>query len=192
MTAISDALALQAWADAFHAQRGQLPWSFSRPRPLDSAAVARQLSELGRLISELGDEVLLRAEAGPAPGGRQARVVTGFASAMRPAGKAASALGEVAHQLAFLDQTEHLRDQPDARDAREAAVHVIAAALGAANHALHEAARSLRAAAATVAPPSVRVQAARSRSTNPIAASGPLPSTDTTTAPVPGRIARGR
>ncbi|WP_283521559.1 hypothetical protein [Streptomyces sp. H27-C3] len=190
-TPVSDALALRATASAFDAQRGKLPVSGDLHRSPDSVAVARQISELGTLISSLGDEVLFRVteqDQGP----DSARVVTSCAAAVGPAGEAASALGAVAHQLSFLNQTEHLHDQPDARDAREAAARVTDDALSMANTALREAADSLHAASAAVSPPSARLQAARSRSTT--AAPAPVSSPHA----VPGaaapvdRIARGR
>ncbi|MFJ5105116.1 hypothetical protein [Streptomyces sp. NPDC088554] len=119
-TPVSDALALRATASAFDAQRGKLPIPGDPHRSPDSAAVARQISELGTLISNLGDEVLFRV-VDQDQEAHTARVITSFAAAVGPASEAASALGAVAHQLSFLNQTEHLRDQPDAMDAREAA-----------------------------------------------------------------------
>ncbi|WP_078623129.1 hypothetical protein [Streptomyces prunicolor] len=163
-TPIADALALRATASVFDAQRRKLPGPGGLHRSPDSVAVAKQISELGQLITDLGDEVLFRAAA-QGQEAHAARVITSFAAAVRPAGEAASALGAVAHQLSFLHQTEHLGNQPDARDAREAAARVMDDALGAADTALREAADSLRAASATVTPPAVRLQAARHRST---------------------------
>ncbi|MGW7730870.1 hypothetical protein [Streptomyces canus] len=176
---LSDALALRATASAFDAQRGKLPVPADPHRSPDAVAVARQISELGKLITELGDEVLLRA--------------TNFAAAVEPAGEAASALGAVAHQLAFLNQTASLLDQPDARDAREAAVQVMEEALATADAALHDGANSLHSASATVSRPSVRLQAARSRSATIAPAPGSPPPGGTTAVAAPSdRIARGR
>ncbi|MEV5679648.1 hypothetical protein [Streptomyces sp. NPDC052179] len=190
-TPVSDALALRATASAFDAQRGKLPVPGDPHRSPNSVAVARQISELGALINGLGDEVLFRA-VDQDQESRSARVITGFAAAVGPAGEAASALGAVAHQLAFLNQTEHLRDQPDARDAREAAVRVTEDALGVADTALREAADSLHAASATVSPPLVRLQAARSRSATAGLASA-SPSLAGPGAPAPAdQITRGR
>ncbi|MEU6405517.1 hypothetical protein [Streptomyces sp. NPDC046985] len=190
-TPVSDALALRATASAFDAQRGKLPIPGDPHRSPNSVAVARQISELGALISGLGDEVLFRT-VDEDQESRSARVITRFAAAVGPLGEAVSALGAVAHQLAFLNQTEHLRDQPDARDAREAAVRVTDDALGAADTALREAADSLHAASATVSPPSVRLQAARSRSaTAGLASASPSPAVPGAAAPA-DRIARGR
>ncbi|WP_327748053.1 hypothetical protein [Streptomyces europaeiscabiei] len=191
-TPISDALALRATASTFDAQRGKLPVPGDPRRSPDAVAVARQISELGKLIANLGDEVLFRA-AGQDQAPHTARVITSFAAAVEPAGEAASALGAVAHQLAFLNQTESLRDQPDARDAREAAVRVMEDALATADAALRDGANSLHAASATVSPPSVRLQAARSRSTTAVPAMGQLPSGVTTVvASSSDRLARGR
>ncbi|MDX3585603.1 hypothetical protein [Streptomyces europaeiscabiei] len=189
---ISDALALRATASAFDAQRGKLPVPGDPHRSPDAVAVARQISELGKLITDLGDEVLFRAaDHDQAP--HTARVITSFAAAVEPAGEAASALGAVAHQLAFLNQTERLRDRPDARDAREAAVRVMEEALATTDAALRDGANSLHSASATVSPPSVRFQTARSRSTTATPAPGQLPPGVTTAvASSSDRIARGR
>ncbi|WP_340377180.1 hypothetical protein U5640_20260 [Streptomyces sp. SS7] len=190
-TPLSDALALRATASAFDAQRGKLPMPGDPHRSPDVAAVARQISELGKLVTDLGDEVLFRAaDQDHAP--HTARVITSFAAAVEPAGEAASALGAVAHQLAFLNQTESLRDQPDARDAREAAVRVMEEALATAGAALHDGANSLHAASATVSPPSARLQAARSRSVTASPAPGAPPGVTTAPAAPSDRIARGR
>ncbi|MET7775041.1 hypothetical protein ABZU94_08515 [Streptomyces mirabilis] len=191
-TPISDSLALRATASAFDAQRGKLPVPGDPHRSPDAVAVARQISELGKLITGLSDEVLFRAaDQDQAP--HTARVITNFAAAVEPAGEAASALGAVAHQLAFLNQTESVRDQPDARDAREAAVRVMEDALVTADAALHDGANSLYSASATVSPPFVRLQAARSRSTTATSAPGPPPPGATTAVAAPSdRITRGR
>ncbi|MFG3289815.1 hypothetical protein ACGF3G_13565 [Streptomyces sp. NPDC048179] len=191
-TPISDALALRATASAFDAQRGKLPVPGDPHRSPDAVAVARQISELGKLIADLGDEVLFRAaDQDLAP--HSARVITNFAAAVEPAGEAASALGAVAHQLAFLNQTENLRDQPDARDAREAAARVMEEALATADAALHDGSNSLHSASAAIAPPSVRLQTARSRSATTAPALGsPPPGVTTAVASSSDRIARGR
>ncbi|MFD4790748.1 hypothetical protein ACFWN1_27600 [Streptomyces sp. NPDC058459] len=191
-TPISDALVMRATASAFDAQRGKLPVPGDPHRSPDAVAVARQISELGKLITDLGDEVLFRAaDQDQAP--HTPRVITSFATVVEPAGEAASALGAVAHQLAFLNQTQSLHDQPDARDAREAAVRVMEDALATADAALRDGANSLHAASATVSPPSVRLQAARSRSTTATPAPGPPPPDVTTSVASPSaRIARGR
>lgn len=188
-TPSSDISALRGMASAFDAQRGKLP-VLGNYRRLPGI-VARQMSELGELITDLGHEVFLRAAAQDHEV-HTARVIAGFAAAARPTGEAAFALGETAHQLAFLNQTEHLRNRPDAQEAREAAVRVMEDALGAADTALHEAADSLHAASTTVSPPSVRLRAARSRSTTTAPAPQPAPPAATPTAAAPGRIVRGR
>ncbi|MFE3881861.1 hypothetical protein ACFXPQ_02870 [Streptomyces lydicus] len=190
-TPLADARALHATASAFDAQRGKLPVPGDPHRSPDSVAVARQISELGQMMTDLGDEVLFRA-ASQDREAHTARVITSFAAAVGPVGEAASALGSVAHQLSFLDQTEHLRDRPDAREAREVAALVIGNALGMADTALRDAADALHAASTTVSPPSVRFQAARSRST--IAAPSPVPSSASAPAAAspPNRITRGR
>ncbi|MFM9578122.1 hypothetical protein [Streptomyces caniscabiei] len=191
-TPLSDALALRATASAFDAQRGKLPVPGDTHRSPEAVAVARQISELGKLVTDLGDEILFRAaDKDQAP--HTARVITSFAAAVEPAGEATSALGAVAHQLAFLNQTESLRDQPDARDAREAAVRVMDEALATADAALHHGANSLHSASATVSPPSARLQAAHSRSATTARSPGSPPPNVTTAPAAPSdRITRGR
>ncbi|WP_405848489.1 hypothetical protein [Streptomyces sp. NBC_01518] len=190
-TPFSDALALRATASVFDAQRGKLPGPRNLHHSPDgvAVAVAKQISELGQLITDLGDEILFRTVAQDREA-HTARVITSFAAAVRPAGEAASALGTVAHQLAFLHQTEHLRNQPDARDAREAAARVIDDALGLADTALGEAADSLHAASATVSPPTMRLQAARHRPTT--ATPAPPPADAPAIAIAPARTTRSR
>lgn len=188
-TPLADARALHATASAFDAQRNKLPAPGDRSS--DTVAVARQISQLGTLITTLGDQILFRANTeNKAP--HSASVITSFAAAVAPAGEAASALGAAAHLHSFLDQTEHLRDQPDARDAREDATRVAEGALRKAHTALREVADSLHAASATVSPPSARLQAAHSRSTTTVAAPASPPSTTPASAAPADRIARGR
>lgn len=189
-TPLSDALALRATASAFDAQRGKLPVPRDPHRSPDAVTVARQISELGKLITDLGDEVLHRA-AEQDREGRTAPAIVGFAAAVRPACEAASALGAVAHRLSVLDQAEHLGNEPGARDAREADRLVMGNALGIADKALRETADSLRAASAAISPPPVRAQAARSRSTTAAPSPAPPPTTVPPASP-PGRIARSR
>lgn len=189
---LADALAIRATASAFDAQRGKLPIPGDPHRLPGSVAVAQQISELGKLITELGDEILFRT-ANREHRSRTSLAVPSFSAAVRPAGEAAAALGEVAQQLAFLERTEHLHDRPDTRDAREAAGRVIDEALGTADTALREAADSLHAASTAVSPPSSRLRAALGRTTTPVyeavpaAPAAPAPAT----AVVPWTI-RGR
>ncbi|MET9059815.1 hypothetical protein ABZX99_18560 [Streptomyces antibioticus] len=164
---LADALAIRATASAFDAQRGKLPVPGDPHRLPGSVAVAQQISELGKILTELGDEVLFRT-VNREHGSRTSLAVSSFSAAVQPAGEAAAALGEVAHQLAFLERTEHLHDRPDTRDAREAAGRVIDEALGTADTALREAADSLHAASTAVSPPSSRLRAALTRTTTPV------------------------
>lgn len=189
-TPISDALALRATASAFDAQRGKLPVPGDPHRSPDAVAVAHQISGLGKLITDLGGEVLFRA-ADHDQSPHTTRVITDFAAAVEPAGEAVSALGTVAHQLAFLNQTEHLRHQPDTADAREAAIRVMEDALTTADAALHNAANSLHASSAAVSPPPVRPRAARSRSTTAAPARGTPPAATAVSASS-DRVIRGR
>lgn len=190
-TPIADALALRATSSAFGAQRGKLPVPGDHHRSPGIVAVARQVTELGELITELGNEVLFRAAAQDHEV-HTARVIAGFAAAVRPAGEPASALGEMVHQLSFLSRTKHLRDQPDAQEAREAAMRVMDAALGTADTALRDAADSLHAASATVSPPSIRLRAAHSRSTIATPATRPTPPATSPAAAAGSRTARNR
>ncbi|GGN51305.1 hypothetical protein GCM10012285_41290 [Streptomyces kronopolitis] len=188
-TPVADACALRATASAFDAQRNTLP--VPGDRSPDTVAVARQISQLGTLITTLGDQVLFRANSeNQAP--HSASVITSFAAVVAPAGEAASALGAAVHLYSFLDQTEHLRDQPDARDAREGATRVAEGVLRKAHTALREVADSLHAASATISPPSARVQAARSRSTTAAPAPTAPPATTPASAAAADRITRGR
>ncbi|MER5972252.1 hypothetical protein ABT112_21350 [Streptomyces sp. NPDC002055] len=188
-TPLADARALRATASAFDAQRDKLPVPGPPRRAPDSVVVARQISELGEMMTDLGHEVLFRAVSQDRDA-HTARVIASFAAAVGPVGEAASALGSVANQLSLLDQTEHLRDRPDVREAREVAALVIGNALGMADRALRDAADALHAASATVAPPSMWFQAARSRSTT--AAPSPTPALPPAAATPPDRITRSR
>ncbi|WP_329612530.1 hypothetical protein OG244_03850 [Streptomyces brevispora] len=187
---VSDALSLRAMASEFDAQRGKLPQPGDPHRSTDNVTIARQLSDLGKLITDLADEVLHRA-AEQNREGRTPSAIDDFAAAIGPASEAASALGAVAHQLSFLGRTEHLRDQPDALDAREAAAAVMDDGLGAADTALREGADSLHAASARAFPPPDRLQAARRRSATATSAPAP-PAAAPAAAVLPGPIARGR
>lgn len=189
---LADARALRATASACDAQRNKLPVPGAPHRSPDSVSVARQIAEFGKLITDLGTELFLRT-ASQGQDLPAAQVITGFASAVAPLGEAASALGEAAHQFAFLDQTKHLREQADARDAREAAVRVTNYALNAADTALREAAGTLHAAATTVSSSPARLRAARHRSMTAVPTPGPLPiASAPATATPPGRITRSR
>ncbi|MEU9484537.1 hypothetical protein AB0D83_12890 [Streptomyces decoyicus] len=190
-TPVADARALHATASAFDAQRNKLPIPGDPHRSPDTVAVAGQIAQFGTLITTLGDQILFRANAeNQAP--HSAKVIASFAAAVGPASRAATALGSVANQLSVLDQTEHLRDQPDARGAREVATLVIGNALGMADKDLREAPDSLHAASATISSTSLRLQAARSRST----AAAPSPTPSSASAPAaaapPNRITRSR
>ncbi|MGW9115470.1 hypothetical protein ACWGRV_02325 [Streptomyces sp. NPDC055663] len=187
---LADALAIRATASAFDAQRGKLPVPGDPHRFPSSVAVAQQISELGKLITELGNEVLFRTVSREHDS-RTSLAVSSFSAAVRPAGEAAVALGKVAQRLAFLEQTEHLHDRPDIRDAGEAAGRVIDEALGTADMALREAADSLHAASAVVSPPSSRLRAALTRTTTPVYEAVPATPAASTSAVAP-RTVRGR
>lgn len=190
-TPLADARALRATASALDAQRNNLPVPGDPHRSADTVAVARQITQLGTLITTLGDQVLFRANA-ETQTPHSTKVITSFAAAVGPVGQAASALGSVARQLSFLEQTEHLRDRPDIRGERDRATLVIGNALGMADIALRDAADSLHAASAAVSPPSVRLQSARTRSTTAAPSPAPSPSVAPAAAATPNRITRSR
>nr|WP_239070075.1 MULTISPECIES: hypothetical protein [unclassified Streptomyces] len=183
---------MRATASAFDAQRGKLPVLDDPHRSPEPIAVCRQISELGKLITDLSDEVLFRVGADDTAA-HTPRVVTAFASAIEPACEAAAALGAVSHQLALLQQAWPYRHKPDTRDAHDTAIHAVKDALTAAEGALWDAASPLHAASAAIAPPSIRLQAARSRSTTTAPGPGPLPPASPSMPLAPsGRAVRGR
>ncbi|MFJ5938569.1 hypothetical protein [Streptomyces sp. NPDC093071] len=189
-TVSSDALALRATASGFDAVRAKLPDTGNPDRPLDNVTIAFQLSHLGTLLTELADEVLHRA-AERNRQGHTAPAIMGFAAAVQPACRAASALGAVAHQLSTRDQAGHLGDEPGAQDTCDVDRLVIGDVLDVADQALRETSEGLRAAGETISPSSARVEAARSRSTT--AAPSPTPpSPAVPPAAPPGRNSRGR
>ncbi|MFF2701564.1 hypothetical protein ACFVUQ_24735 [Streptomyces cyaneofuscatus] len=190
-TPVSDARALRTAAENFDALRGKLPFPGDPHRGPDSVSVAKQISELGKGITALGDEILIRTVSQELDA-HAARVISDFAAAVEPAGEVASALGSVAHQLSFLERTEHMRDQPDAMDAREAATLVIGDALGLADASLRDASYSLYAAAAAASPPPRQLRAARSRSTTAAPLPAAAPFTVPPAAAALSRTTRGR
>ncbi|MGW3557607.1 hypothetical protein ACWDNT_09585 [Streptomyces sp. NPDC000963] len=153
--------------------RAKLPDTGDPDRPLDNVTIAFQLSHLGTLLTELADEVLHRA-AERNRQGRTAPAVMGFAAAVQPACRAASALGAVAHQLSARDQAGRLGDELGAQDSGDVDRLVIGDALVVADQALRETSEGLRAAAEAISP-----------------SPAPPSSTVPPTAP-PGRNSRGR
>lgn len=189
-TAISEALALHSMARSFDAQRGKLPHPVDPHDPSDLAAAARQLSQLGALITDLGDEVLFRAvEQDQSP--HIGSAINGFASAIRPAGDAVYELSRITRAYAHLAQTEQQHEDPVTAKTREDARKTIEGTLRRFDTALSQAVSSLDSASANISPPSARMRAARSRSTTtPTSAPSP-PSPPTTAIPAP-RPGRGR
>lgn len=172
-TPSTDIRALRSIAAALDAQRGKLPDLADPLRSPVLSDVARQITALGQLAADMGHEVFFSDAREPEA--HTPKVIAAYTRAVRPTAEAAAALGQVAEQLAFLDRTEHLRDQSDADDARETAVHVIDEALCMAHTDLRDAAGSLRAASATISPPSVQLRAALSRSPAAPSATAPVP-----------------
>ncbi|MFJ4007341.1 hypothetical protein ACIPWL_28330 [Streptomyces sp. NPDC090023] len=180
--------ALRATASRFDDLRDNLPVLEDSFNSLDSHSIADQLSELGSLIGDVADQVLIRTvdrkrSGGPAP------ALAGFAAAVRPASNAASALAFAAHRFSELEQAGSLHDTSGALDYDRL---VMGHALATADKALRVAADSLRDAAATPSPEAARSQAARNRST----AASPAPSLPLLAAAPPAvppaRIVRGQ
>ncbi|MGV9428003.1 hypothetical protein ACWDO7_27405 [Streptomyces sp. NPDC003656] len=167
--------------------RRQLPIAGDPDRPLDGVTVGRQLSAVGMLLADLGDEVLFR-NADQRRDGHTGPAITGFAAAVSPACQAASALATAAHQLADRDQAKHHGDEPAPEEYDRL---VMSNALGIADEALRETSEGLRTAAAAIAPSTARAEAARSRSTTAAPSPAPPPPAAPPVAP-PGQIARGR
>ncbi|MFJ6101878.1 hypothetical protein ACIQHY_12865 [Streptomyces sp. NPDC092359] len=180
----SDALALRATASSFEAVRTRLPSVKDPGRPIDNVTISRQLSALGSLLNELGNELLFRT-AEQRRDGHTSPAVVGFAAAIGPACTAASALGVVTHRLSVQHQAEHLGNEAELGDYDWL---VMGNALARANEALRETSEGLRASAAALSPSSARVEAARSRST-PSPAPMPLPPPP---AALPSQIRRER
>ena len=176
MSSPSPAHTLRAAAFAFDAQRGKLPVAADPHRSPEPTFVSRQISELGKLVADLSDEVASRAVYdSTAPG--EARVATAFAAALEPAGQAIAALGTVSHQLAFVDHTWARRHEPDLRDVHDRIPEVIEDALAEADTALQDAATALHSAATSIAQPTLRLKAALSRTPTVVANSSRVPTT---------------
>ncbi|WP_033819833.1 hypothetical protein [Kitasatospora sp. MBT63] len=157
---ISEALLLHATATVIDAQREKLPQVSAPFRLPDPIGVARQTTELGGLIAELGDEYLFRADAS-APQEHTTHAAEAFANTIGSVAQAASALGTVAQQLAFVARTAGKRGEPGYEDAHTDAGQLIELAVETARDDLAEAAQTLRTAASAVSPPpAVKVQRA--------------------------------
>ncbi|GLW58004.1 hypothetical protein [Kitasatospora phosalacinea] len=185
---LSDALDLTGAALALSDLRLELPltaYTFALPDP---AVVGRKITELGGLITTLGDAYLLRATE-PAQRGFPAEA---FAIALNRAAQTVSALGTVGQQLSALAALPPgPSGLPGSDYARTLAVTCIDEALQAAHRHLQDGVRVLRDAAADVLPTSARSQQAaltRSLPTAPAkvpASAPPLPASPVR--PVHGR-----
>ncbi|WP_157536515.1 hypothetical protein [Kitasatospora mediocidica] len=179
---MSATLLLHATATALDAQRDKLPKVHAPFRLPDPIAVGRQITELGGSIVEMGDEYLFRAEVS-APQEHTVLAAEAFANAIGSVAQAASALGTVAQQLAFVAHTASKRGEPAYENAHTIAGETVEFAVETARDDLAEAAKTLRTAASAISPPSVQLrQAALARSPAP-SPSG-APPTATTAAPV--------
>lgn len=180
--------ALRATASSIDALRDNLTVPEDPLNSLDSHTIADQLSELGALISDMADQVLIRTvdrkrSGGPAP------ALAGFAAAVRPACDAASALAYAAHRFSDLEQAGQQHNESGALEYDRL---VMGNALAMADKALSAATDSLRDAAATHSPEAARTEAARNRSTAATPSSSPpLPAAAPPAVP-PSRIAQGR
>jgi hypothetical protein len=189
-TPIGEALALHSMARSFSAERGKLPQPADPHSPSDLATVARQLSQIGALITDLGDEVLFRANERD-QAHHIGSAIKGFASAIRPASDAVYELSRMTRAYTHLDQTERQRDDPATAKTHEAARKTIECARTHADNALSQAASSLHSSAADISPPSARMRAARSRSTT-MPTITPIPHCPPTTAAPAQRPGRSR
>ncbi|WP_327175419.1 hypothetical protein OG599_08915 [Streptomyces sp. NBC_01335] len=153
----SDVQDLRALASSIDALRGRLPVVGDLHRAPDRATVGQQISDLGKLITHLGDKLV----AAPLGG-----TDTSVPDALYTAGEATSALGNLASQLAFLNETEPQREQPDFREARQDALAAIENSIETADTSLRQTAKILVL--------SAQLKAARSRSTTTATAALPL------------------
>ena len=185
----SEAALLRFVGSHFDAQRAKLRVSGDDRLPPDFAAVARQISDLGKIVTSLGDE-LLSPSADPDRSSGSARMRTGFTAVLHHAGDAISALGTAVHQLALLDEEAPLGDQRDVEGAEKAAAQAVAEALSRADTALGDAGDLLHAAGTSTT--ARRLHAARSQSPAASPLPGPpLPPAPPSTGPA-NRTARGR
>ncbi|WP_143686997.1 hypothetical protein [Streptomyces sp. TLI_171] len=144
-------------AELIDDKRAKLPAGggpFVLPEPVE---VGRQIAGLGRVVAELGDEYLFRA-AEPTPQGYTVLAAEAFASAGSSVAQAASALGAVAQQLAFIARTANMHDEPRYQEARALAYGTAEYAVETARDDLAEATQILRAAAAEISLPQVRTR----------------------------------
>ncbi|MFF2819390.1 hypothetical protein ACFVT9_28190 [Kitasatospora cineracea] len=174
------ALLLNAAANMAELQSARLPRMGPGLSWPDSAAVGRQISELGSIVNELGDEYLFLAVAShPAPRADAVLAAEAFANAAASTASAAAALGDVGQQLSALARTAGGRSGPDVDSALGAASDSISACLDRARGGLSNAAKVLRAGAETIAPELVELhQAAYTRA--PHATAPQLPPPDRT------------
>ncbi|MFB7950136.1 hypothetical protein ACFC6L_35105 [Kitasatospora phosalacinea] len=154
---LSDALELTGAALALSNLRLGLP-SDADPFGLpDPAVVGRKITELGALITTMGDAYLLRVTE-PAQQGFPAEA---FAIALNRAAQTVSALGTVGQQLsALIMLPPGPSGLPGSDYTRTLAATCIDEALQAAHHHLQDGVRVLRDAASDVLPASDRLQQA--------------------------------
>ncbi len=189
---MSETLLLHATAATLDAQRDKLPTVHAPFRLPDPIAVGRQITELGGSIVEMGDEYLFRADVS-APQEHTVRTAEAFANAIGSVAQAASALGTVAQQLAFVAHTAGKRDEPAYQEAHTIAGETVELAVETARDDLAEAAQTLRTAASAISPPSVRLrQAALARSPAATSLGAPLTATAVPAAAVAAQRALGR
>ncbi|MFJ8442851.1 hypothetical protein [Kitasatospora griseola] len=140
----SQSQALDHLADRLAAQRTALP-SAAIPFQLpESAAVDRQLREVGHLIVETSTSFQSWITTEP-PSESNARAASAFAAATDNLGQVVSALGSIASMNAYFARTEVFRERPDVAASRKTALRVLDLAVSNAQEELDEAIGNLRA-----------------------------------------------
>ncbi|MFJ8442850.1 hypothetical protein [Kitasatospora griseola] len=187
----SETKLLHATASALDAQRDKLPRVHAPFRLPEPIAVGRQITELGRSITELGNEYLIRAAA-PAP--QEHTVLTAaFGNAVGGVAQAASALGTVAQQLAFIAHSADRRGEPGCEGEHTRAGQLVECAVETARDDLAEASQALRDAATTVSPaPAPLRQAALARSPSAATRNSSPSAMTAPTSPARPALARAR
>ncbi|WP_405361918.1 hypothetical protein OG535_29125 [Kitasatospora sp. NBC_00085] len=179
---MSEVLLLHSTASVIDDTTRLLPESSSPSFLPDPFEVGRQISELGGLITSMGDEYLLRVDVSP-PQEHTARTAEAFAHAVGNVAEAASALGTVSQQLAFFARTAGLHGEPGYAEVRSLITQTIDSAVGRARISLTQAAQGLRTAASTISPPSVRLQQATLARSPAAPTAGPSPASAAASAP---------
>lgn len=192
MSPAAEALALRVMATAFDALRDHLPSPDPPDRNPDLITISHLVSDFGRTVSDLSDEVLFRA-ANDNPSDAQQRAMRGFGATMPRAGRALDALATVYQELVFLHWAGHQAPNANLRDGQQDARRVIREQFCEAHDALCDAATGLRLTADRISSPTPRCQAAHIRSPQRAATAGtPPPALPPAPAATPDPRGRGR